>query len=469
MGERNLETLLDIILAEAVKVIEADRCTLWIVDHEKNELWTKVAQGLDRSQKIRIPMGVGIAGQVAVTAKIINIPDAYKDPRFNANVDLETGYKTHTILAVPMLSSNGTVTGVLQALNRKHGTFHKDDEEILSALGTHAAGAIENAILYEEIDQLFEGFVHASVVAIESRDPTTSGHSERVAKLTLGIAEAVERFKTGPFANTNFTSSDLRELRYASLLHDFGKVGVREHVLIKEKKLYPWELERVEMRFRLLMMQKKTRMLEEKLLASIAGERELEHFEKTYQHEMSDLKEILRFIRACNEPTVLEKGGFERLHDIAKINFQDDVQQDITLLKISELERLSLPKGTLDAQERLEIESHVTHTFRFLSQIPWTRDLRRIPEIAYAHHEKLDGGGYPRKLMAQEVPIQSRMMAIADIYDALTAKDRPYKKAIPHERALSILEVEAKQGKVDIDLFNVFVDAKISETALRSH
>ena len=201
--------------------------------------------------------GVGIAGQVAATGNIINIPDAYADPRFNRQVDKDTGYRTRNILGVPMRYTTGEVTGVLQALNKLHGeAFTDEDAELLMALGANAASAIENAILYEEIDRLFEGFVKASVVAIESRDPTTSGHSERVAELTLGIAENLQKVDKGVYAGIRFTGDDMREIRYAALLHDFGKVGVRENVLTKANKLYPGELEMIETRFRALHAQK---------------------------------------------------------------------------------------------------------------------------------------------------------------------------------------------------------------------
>jgi HD-GYP domain-containing protein (c-di-GMP phosphodiesterase class II) len=460
-AERDLDALLALILGESVRVVAADRCTLWVVDRERNELWTKVAQGLG-GQKIRIPIGVGIAGQVASTGEIINIPDAYADPRFNRQVDKDTGYHTRNILGVPMRYTTGEVTGVLQALN-KAGTdpFSHEDEELLMALGSNAAAAIENAILYEEIDRLFEGFVKASVIAIESRDPTTSGHSERVATLTLGIAENLEKVSTGPYAGLSFTPDHLRELRYAALLHDFGKVGVRENVLTKANKLYESELEVIETRFRSLVAQRESAYLRS-LVESLRSGHELPpDYEVAMRAELEKLWDFLEFVRRCNQPTVLASGNFEQLRDIARIEYVDPRGQRSRLLSDHELERLSIPRGSLDPSERREIESHVTHTFRFLSQIPWTRSLRRIPEIAYAHHEKLDGEGYPRQLIADQVPVQSRMMTIADIYDALTASDRPYKRAVPHEKALDILQMDAKAGRVDDLLLQVFIEAKV--------
>jgi HD-GYP domain-containing protein (c-di-GMP phosphodiesterase class II) len=444
--------------------VHADRCSIWIVDRERGEIWTKIAHGLTQEQKIRIPIGIGIAGQVAATGEIINIPDAYADPRFNRQIDKDTGYHTHNILAVPMRYTTGEVTGVLQALNKVEGeAFTHEDAELATALGANAASAIENAILYEEIDRLFEGFVRASVIAIESRDPTTSGHSERVAKLTLGIAENIDRITVGPYAGVSFTSEDMREIRYAALLHDFGKVGVRENVLVKANKLYTDELTVIETRFWALQAQKENEYLHAVIEALKNGSELPSGFRESLEREKAEIGGLLEFVRACNQPSVLDSSGFDKLHEIAKIKFQDANGKAAPILSERELMRLSIPRGSLDPSERLEIESHVTHTFRFLSQIPWTRDLRRVPEIAYGHHEKLDGGGYPRQLQAEQIPVQSRMMAISDIYDALTASDRPYKRAVPHEKALAILEEECKLHKIDRALFEVFTEAKIHE------
>ncbi len=466
-AERNLDQLLKLILDEAMKVLHADRCSIWIVDRERGEIWTKVAHGLAKDQKIRIPIGAGIAGQVAAAGETINIPDAYADPRFNRAVDKDTGYHTRNILAIPMRYTTGEVTGVLQALNKLAGeAFTDEDAELALALGANAASAIENAILYKEIDHLFEGFVTASVVAIESRDPTTSGHSQRVATLTLGIADNIERVGTGPYAGISFNETERRQIRYAALLHDFGKVGVRENVLTKANKLYPGELSVIETRFRALYAQKENNYLRA-LTESLRHGGELPSgFQDSMTLELGELEEFLEFIRQCNRPTVLDSSGFERLREISCLQYLDARGEKSPLLNEVELARLSIPRGSLDQSEREEIESHVTHTFRFLSQIPWTRDLRHVPDIAYAHHEKLDGAGYPRQLQADQIPVPSRMMTIADIYDALTASDRPYKRAVPHEKALAILEDECRQRKVDRSLLDVFIDAKVHERLL---
>ncbi|HEX8441930.1 GAF and HD-GYP domain-containing protein [Archangium sp.] len=470
-AERDLDLLLPLILYEASKVVEADRCSLFVLDRERNELWSKVAQG--SKSEIRLPVGSGIAGQVAHTGEVINLPDAYADERFNRSFDTLSGYRTQSILCVPMRDANGEVTGVIQALNKLSGLpFDSEDEELLLALGAQAAGAIENALLHEEINKLFEGFVSASVVAIESRDPTTAGHSGRVADLTVAMARALEHVHAGPYAHTRFSVTELQELRYASLLHDFGKVGVREPVLVKAEKLYPHEMEGLRSRFQLarkdLQLQSYRRRLAAAKLRGTHHMAEIDAEEdERLGKELKQLDEVLEFVLTCNRPTVLAQGNFERLHELRGLRFLDAFDQEKPLLLEREVQSLSIAKGTLSLEERREIESHVEHTYRFLSQIPWTRTLRRVPEIAYAHHEKLDGTGYPRAIPDNTIPVQSRMMSIADIYDALTASDRPYKKAVPHQLALDILKKEAQSGQLDMELYRIFVEAEIPKRALQ--
>src|SRR3954468_13893472 len=267
VAERDLDRLLNLIVQAAARVVEADRCSLFLVDRERSELWTKVAQGLGMKE-IPIPIDRGIAGAVATTNAAINIPDAYKDPRFNQNVDKQTGYRTNTILCVPMRSLEGEVVGVLQALNKLDGkAFTDEDEELLSALGGQAAAAVNNALLHHEIEQLFEGFVRASVVAIEARDPTTAGHSGRVARLSVGLGDVLPRAgaAAGRWKGSSLNLQERQELRYAAMLHDFGKVGVRENVLVKANKLEPLELENLRGRFETIYVQEELAAEREKV------------------------------------------------------------------------------------------------------------------------------------------------------------------------------------------------------------
>jgi response regulator RpfG family c-di-GMP phosphodiesterase len=336
----------------------------------------------------------------------------------------------------------------------------------VTALAAQAAVSIENSLLYENIERLFEGFVTAAVSAIEARDPATFGHSERVAKMTVSLARAVDRNGKGPYRGTRFSSTQLRELRYASLLHDFGKVGVSEQVLVKEKKLYSSDIEAIRSRFAFL---KRTAALEyERRRAEwlLRNGREgydalVAELDTRLREHQAELDRVLSAVVDANEPTILSEEAGAELACLAKRTFRDIEGVERPLLTEEEVRFLTITRGNLDEQERREIESHVTHTFRFLQQIPWTQELRDIPRIAYAHHEKLNGEGYPRGVSGEEIPVQTRIMTIADIYDALTATDRPYKPAVASERALDILRMEANQGMLDRDLLATFIESRV--------
>jgi HD-GYP domain-containing protein (c-di-GMP phosphodiesterase class II) len=462
-SERNLDRLLRLILGEVTRVMEADRSSIFLVDRERNELWSKIAQGLS-VREIRIAIGRGIAGHVARTGQPLNIPDAYADPRFNPGTDRSTGYRTRNVLCAPMCNKRNEVIGVLQVLNKHHGPFTEEDEELLLAFSSQAAAAVENAILYEDIRRLFEGFITASVYAIESRDPTTSGHSERVAVLTIGLAEQVDRVAVGPYAGVRFSAEDLRELRYAALLHDFGKVGVREPVLVKANKLHDHHLELIAARFRCIRMSLENEALTRKLSLAFArgqgADAELAAVDATLRRQLTEVDEQFQFILEANKPARLPEGGADRIRGIAAQTYRDANGREQPYLTPKEVESLLVANGTLNAEERLEIESHVAHSFRFLCQIPWTTDLRQIPAIAYAHHEKLDGTGYPSALRGNDIPFQAKMITICDIYDALTAADRPYKRAVTPEHALDILQGEVDDGHLDPELVRIFTESR---------
>ncbi len=473
VAERDLDRLLNLIVQAAARVVEADRCSLFLVDRERGELWTKVAQGLGMKE-IRIPIDRGIAGAVATTNLAINIPDAYKDPRFNQNVDKQTGYRTRNILCVPMRSLEGDVVGVLQALNKLEGkAFTDEDEELLFALGGQAAAAVNNALLHHEIEQLFEGFVRASVVAIEARDPTTAGHSGRVARLSVGLGDMLPRAggAAGRWKGSSLTAQERQELRYAAMLHDFGKVGVRENVLIKANKLEPLELENLRGRFETIYVQEELKAEREKVRLLTRGPKDeakqkIAEVDRLLQARKRELSSMFEFVVSCNRPTVLPEGIFDRLHDIARSTYVGPFSgEQRPFLSDNEVVKLSIRQGSLTEDERREIESHVTHTYRFLTQIPWTRTLKRVPDIAYGHHEKLTGRGYPRSLKEPEIALPTRMMTISDIYDALTASDRPYKRAVQKEKAYDILLDEAKKGELDRDLLRVFIEADVPGNA----
>ena len=428
-----------------------------------------------------------IAGYVALTGEIVNIADAYDLPAgvpysINRAFDEDSGYRTRSILAVPIRNQKATILGVLQLINAKRETaarlaspdavdahvipFTPHQQEIVLSLASQAAVAFENTRLYDNIQRLFEGFVRASVTAIETRDPATSGHSFRVSNLTLALAEAVDRTDSGPYAPVRFTRDHMREIRYASLLHDFGKVGVPEEVLVKARKLYPSQLELIQQRFGFVRRTLENEILQAKVKYLLEKSREefLKQepvLDRKLADALRELDQHLQAILVANEPTVLPEGDFARLRDIAEVRYLDHSGQNKPLLTPEEVKMLSIRQGSLDDEERLKIEAHVLHTVTFLQAIPWTSELRNVPEIARAHHEKLNGTGYPYKLSASEIPLQARMMTIADIFDALAAADRPYKKAVSVERALEILDLAVQDGEIDAALFDVFKQAHI--------
>jgi response regulator RpfG family c-di-GMP phosphodiesterase len=310
--------------------------------------------------------------------------------------------------------------------------------------------------------------VKASVTAIESRDPTTFGHSFRVAELTVGLAEAVERADRGVFGGVRFSGEELRELRYAALLHDFGKVGVREHVLVKSKKLYPADLERIRHRIELLMRDLELGVTRRKLdWVSRRGKDgfnlQAAKLDADLAAAIAELNEALDVVLTVNEPSVQPQDFTSSLLKITARSWEDHRGQRRTVLTPEEASILAITKGSLTETERREIQQHVVHTFQFLAQIPWTREFRRIPEIARSHHEKLDGSGYPFGFRGDQIPLQSRMMTIADIYDALTATDRPYKKAVRVEEALDTLREEQRTGALDGALLDLFIEARVFE------
>jgi HD-GYP domain-containing protein (c-di-GMP phosphodiesterase class II) len=496
--ERDHSVLLTKILSKARELSRADAGSLYLLDDDEQTgraLRWKLAQNdsvdVDFEERVLPITKKSLAGYVALTGETLVIDDAYDLPQdaeysINRSFDEENGYLTRSILVFPMTNHVGEVIGVLQLINRKRAagtttkltaatvpdeviSFDKEIVEVMRSLAGQAAVAVENNLLYESIERLFEGFVTAAVTAIEQRDPTTSGHSFRVADLTVELARVIDR-DSGRYADVHFTGDQVREMRYASLLHDFGKVGVREQVLVKEKKLYPLQLETVRARFDFVMKAVENRANERKLEQLLEHGRDgYEAFAKEVDEEtraeIERLQKDFAFIAQSNEPTVLPEGDFQYLQQLAQREYEDIRGSRSLLLKPEEAKILSIRKGNLDAIERGEIESHVTHTYNFLQKIPWTKDLIGVPNIAYAHHEKLNGRGYPRKLLAQDIPLQSRMMTISDIYDALTANDRPYKRAISTERALDILKMEVADGFLDPFLVDLFMDAKIYERA----
>lgn len=495
--ERNYNTLLELILTQARRLTQSDAGSLYVVETDERgvrRLRFKLAQNQSRPDipfvEFTIPIDQSsLAGYAAAEGDPLVIDDVYMLPpdveySFNRSFDERYGYRTRSVLSIPMTSHKGEVLGVLQLINRKRNAeailsspaeaerealaYSPHTVRLVRSLAAQAGVAIENSALYESIERLFDGFVKAAVTAIESRDPTTSGHSVRVATMTVGLAKAVDAVADGSFQHIRFSPEQIREIRYAGLLHDFGKVGVREQVLVKAKKLYPADLGLI--RQRQAFLYRTAEWQHEKTRADFLERNGkdgydpfLREIQRKFEEERQLLDRFLGTVLESNEPTVLAEGNFAALQEFAERTYESLDQTVLPWLNDDEVRYLGIRKGSLDEAERLEIESHVTHTYWFLRNIPWTKELQGIPDIAHGHHEKLDGTGYPRRVSADQIPIQTRMMTISDIFDALTASDRPYKRALPVSKALDIIGDEVKRGQLDPGLFNVFVEAKAFE------
>jgi HD-GYP domain-containing protein (c-di-GMP phosphodiesterase class II) len=489
---RDVDRLLGVILEKSRFVTGADAGSIYVAEGEESKrmLRFKLTQNDSvsfDSREFVVPISNrSMAGSAAFERKTINIADAYELPAsspfvFDRSFDVRIGYRTKSMLAIPLVSQQGDVIGVIQLINKKKDPeqklitpadvkeqvvpFDERSEELLGLVAAQAGVSLENALLYDEIRRLFEGFVKASVEAIESRDPTTSGHSRRVADLTVGLAQIVDKESSGPYRDALFSREDLRELEYASLLHDFGKIGVKEKVLVKAKKLYDEGLELIRARFDFVARSIEADLLSRKVraLERGAGADDIMAIDDELAVRRKALDEMFEAILSANEPTVLAAGDFAKIEAVARETYTD-LRGDVkTLLTNDEMVALSVKRGSLTDVEFDEIRSHVTHTFRFLSRIPWGKAFRRVPLIAGAHHERLNGTGYPNRLRAEEIPVQSKMMSIADIYDALTASDRPYKKAIPVDRAIDILEYSVKDGHLDAELVRIFREGRVWE------
>ena len=495
-AERDPDRVLRLILHHARSITHADAGSIYLVEDEGRSLRFAISENdsVDAPlEAFTMPVTDGsIVGASVLTGRVIRIDDLYASGESQAlgrvfkhdrSFDERFGYQTRSMLTTPMISPDGRVLAVIQLINAKAGArpalprvrklvtrddfvvrvrpFTDEDERLCSSLAAQAAVALESARLYAEIQSLFEGFVRASVHAIEQRDPTTSGHSQRVADLTVDLAKAADRAPDGAFGAVTFSPEELREIEYAGLLHDFGKVGVREEVLVKAKKLYPHQLELVLARFDHMRTQLQLELLKARLHACTRGQEIDPREEEEHAARLRHLEEMAAVVLEANEPTVLPREVSGRLHEVASVTFPGPRGEPLSLLTPTDLDALLIRRGSLTDGERIEIQSHVVHTYNFLVRIPWGATLRRVPEIAGKHHEYLDGTGYPTAAAADEIPLQARMMTVSDIFDALTASDRPYKRAVPVDRALAILEDEAGRGKVDRDVLRLFIDAKV--------
>ena len=481
-AERDLEKLLETILTESRRFSGSEAGSLYLVEDAPGggrRLRFKLAQNDAVSfafRELTVPVDESsLAGWVAVNGEPIVLADAYEIPagapfRHNPAFDEATGFRTRAMLVVPMNDHLGGLVGVLQLMNRLGPAgpepYPGDLVPLLLSLATQAAVCLKANQLTASIRRLFEDFAQAAIVAVEQRDPTTAGHSNRVAALTVELAGFVDRAGDGPYADVSFSREEMREIFTAALLHDFGKISIPERVLVKAKKIETDGLQRIRDRFDYVLAAAEAedaRALLGRLIREgrPATDGDLADLAQAADARSRELEAAFDEVAAANEPTMLPKDARGTLERLVARTWRDRRGRTGTLLLPEEFRFLSIAQGSLSPEERLDVESHVTHTWRFLSTIPWTPDLARVPQIAYAHHEKLDGSGYPRRAGPQDIPPAARALTVCDIYDALTASDRPYKKAMPHARALEVLEAEASVSKLDRWMVTTFIEGRV--------
>jgi len=500
MSERDPAHLFDMILTQARELTLSDGGSLYLVEEEDGDRYLRFLHSqIDTlpdlpSPNFKLPLDEqSIAGYAATTGRPLVLEDVYEIPAempFSHNkaaFDQRYGYRAKSMLVVPMIDHRDRVVGVLQLINRKterNAKIRTDEDSdrwvlpytdrevaIVSSLAGQAAVSIENGMLYQDIENLFAGFIKAAVTAIERRDPTTSGHSVRVTELTCDVAELVSQQTEGPFADKVFSEKEMKQLRYAGLLHDFGKVGVSEETLVKKDKLSPVMGARVEGRFKLIRktMEADAACARADVIAQKGKEgaaQDLADIEARLQEELATLDRYWSAVKDANIPRVLPEEAAEVLQEIAQQTFIDPDGSEQAYLTPHELHFLQIRRGSLDENERRQIQSHVVHSYDFLLNIPWTEELSRIAEIVRGHHEKLDGSGYPDGVTAEQLSLETRIMTVCDIFDALTASDRPYKKAMPVERAIDVLQAEARDGMLDPDVVDLFVKSAVYKKVL---
>jgi HD-GYP domain-containing protein (c-di-GMP phosphodiesterase class II) len=498
--EKDSDTLLRMILMMSKKITGADAGSIYIIEEPKG-LEKRIRFKYSHTFSMELPLEEfvmpyntkSIAGYVAITGKVLNIPDVYKlsseDPvSFNASFDHSTGYRSKSMLVVPMRNHIDQIIGVIQLINSKEDreclgneaftiqlsapedfekyvvTFDTRYEHLMEAVAGQAAIAIENNRMITTIQSQFEEFVKASVSAIESRDPATSGHSFRVADICVAVARAINEKNDGPLADVRFTDNQLKELEYAALLHDFGKVYIDLAIFMKSKKLFPRDLDNLLLKMDYLYRFVELRSLEKRLqlfMKNPHDDKSFEALDSERDATLGRIRKIKETIRSLNEPTVTDLDPAKTLKEIygeiEQIQCSDPEGNPLIVFGPVEMTNLSIPRGSLNDDERKEIESHVVHTYTFVNNIPWPPEYEQIPEIALRHHEKMDGTGYPNREKGDQIPVQARIMALADIYDALTSTDRPYKKAIPYETAINILRKEAESNKIDPNILEIFL------------
>ena len=489
--ERDINKLLETILIAAKNLTHADGGTLYRLVEDKLQF------EIVRTDSLAIAMGgtsgnpvpfypiplhkdgqpnyTMIAAYAALTHKTVNVADAYAEEGFDfsgtRNFDKRTGYRSTSFLTVPMKNHEGNIIGVLQLLNAtdtasgRVTTFGEEDQRLAESLASQAAIALTNRLLIQQLEVLFESLIELINTAIDEKSPYTGGHCKRVPTLTMMLAEAAHETRNGPLAAFQMSEKDRYELKIAGLLHDCGKITTPVHVVDKATKLQTIydRVELVATRFEALKREAEVEMLRAKVAALEAGDKAgAQRAEQALAAKIAQYDDDREFIRRTNIGTERMKPEDQaRVSQIARYTWRAESGETERFLSKDEEDNLNIPYGTLNPGEREIINHHIVATIKMLEALPWPRHLTNVPEYAGGHHERMDGKGYPRGLTREQMSVQARVMGIADIFEALTAKDRPYKKGKTLSESLGILGRMKEGGHVDPDLFDIFVRDKV--------
>lgn len=504
-SERHLEVLLEMIVEEARRLSHADGGTLFLVDPQAQVLrWAIIqnetmgvrhggrAAGLIDPERFRpIPLfdeqgraaHENVATYAAHTGESIRIDDAYDehdafDFEGPIRFDAQTGYRTRSIMVVPLCHFEGGVIGVLQLINARDPAGHTiafdaRHEQLTTALASQAAVAVKNALLFEELEGQFEAFIQVIASAIDAKSPYTAGHVKRVVDVAMRIARALHEAPEGPYAEVAFSQDELKALHIASWMHDVGKIATPEHVIDKATKLQTLfdRLELVRERYARFRLERELAHAQAQIEALRTGAAPLD--DEALRQELAALDEELAFLARCNQGgEFMRDEDLARLEQIARTPLMTRHGEALQRLSDDELENLSIRKGTLTWSEIEIIRDHARVSYAMLSQLPFSRHLKEVPEIAAGHHEKLNGKGYPRGLRAEQLSLPARILAIADIFEALTARDRPYKRPTPLSAVKRILDDMVQKEELDAELvtfamksgvFDAYAEAEVSE------
>ena len=488
-AERNLNRLLEMIVDEARGLTNADGGTLYIMSDDDKELHFAIIQNTSLNVrmggtggaitwppvKLQNPDGspnyANVSAYTAITGKVINISDVYNAEGFNfegtRKFDAETGYRSTSMLVVPMRNHDNDIIGVLQLLNaqmdatREVVPFSFENQSMTESLASQAAVAIANNRLIHDLEELLESFIKTIAMAIDEKSPYTGGHVRRVSELTMTIAEKINESTEGPYADIHFNEEKLKELRISAWLHDVGKITTPEFIIDKGKKLETIydRVETLKSRFEVL---KRDYVIEGlKKAGSQKGKKNWEKAVNDYEKFTEKLKADFEFLEDINTGTkFMDEKMLDRLNNIAARQWDLDGNPR-NLLSGDELHNLSISQGTLTNDEKEVIKNHVNVTYKILSQLPFPKKLKNVTHYASAHHERMDGAGYPFGLKGDQIPLQARIIALADVFDALTAKDRPYKKEKTLSEAIKIMGYMVKENHIDADLFELFIKKQV--------